>query len=85
MASFFIFAGGSSSSAYEKNDQKDGKKKGLLSKLFTRFVEGLSLRLTFKENVWPDLETWVRAWCLPGSKHPPLKQLKHTSTPEGLS
>jgi hypothetical protein len=54
MASFFIFAGGSSSSAYEKNDQKDAKK-GIVKQVITRFVEGLSLRLTFKENVWPNL------------------------------
>lgn len=51
----------------------------------TRFVEGFNFRLTFRENMWPDLWTWVRAWCLPESKHPPLKQLKHTSTPKGLS
>ena len=67
-----------------KTDQKNDKKDGLIAAR-TRFVEGFSLRLTFKENVWPDLWTWVGAWCLPESKHPPLKQLKHTSTPKGLS
>lgn len=45
----------------------------------------LAFLCTLSVNLCPDLSTCVRAWCLVRSRHPPLKQVRQTSTPSGPS
>jgi hypothetical protein len=49
--------------------------------LHTRFVMGLSMRLTLSVKGWRCFSKCVLAWCRSNPKHPPLKHVRQTSTP----
>ena len=51
----------------------------------TLLADGFSLRLMFRVKECPVFAACKRAWCRSLSRQPPLKHVKQTSIPRGLS